>query len=232
MSSNLENPYETNERNSTNSHKGELVIAYNTNPINSTLCPRLFYALYIGPNNGDNSHLIYKLSTDQILVTIKYQSVPVPKDLIEAVNETDSSDNKIHVNHFNNDYFIVQDNHSNIINNNGPTHFNDENNSEDESYDKLDGSQQLNGIELNKTVEQENQTLLPVESSKSTNVSIKHTGIISTSRFLQELFLQCLHEVVTTILYLQPSLRVLVHEDIIYHLPKASLRLYIYYCLY
>ena len=95
MSSNLENPNGTNDRNNTNSHKGELVIAYNANTINSTLCPRLLYALYTGPNNGGNSHLIYKLYTDQILVTMKYQSVPVPEDLSEAMNKTDSSDNKI-----------------------------------------------------------------------------------------------------------------------------------------
>ena len=35
--------------------------------------------------------------------------------------------------------------------------FNDVNNSEDESYDALDSSQQLNGMQSNKTVKQENQ---------------------------------------------------------------------------
>ena len=75
----------------TNSHKGELVIAYNTNVINNTLRQRLFYALYIGPNDDSNGHFICKLSTDQILVTMKYQSVPLPKDLIKAVT------NQIHL---------------------------------------------------------------------------------------------------------------------------------------
>ena len=98
--------------------------------------PQIFYALYIGPNNDSNGHLIYKLSTSQILVAIKYQSVPIPEDLIKAVNETT----------------IVWDNHSNINNNNNCIHFNDENNSEDESCDELDSSQQLNGMESNKIV--------------------------------------------------------------------------------
>ena len=162
--------------------------------------------MYIGPTDNGDGYLIYLLSMDQILVTIKYQSVPVPEDLIKVVNKTDLSDKKIHVDHFNNHHLIVQDNPSNINNDNGNTHFNDENNSEDKSYDELDSSQQLNGIESNKIVEQEDQTLLSVESRKSTSVSMKYTGIISTSTFLQELFLQYLHKVVITILYLQPSL--------------------------
>ena len=221
LSSDLEDPNEANEWNSTNSHESELVIAYNTNAINNTLRPRLFYALYIGPHDDGNSHLIHNISIDQILVTMKYQSVPVPEDLIEVTNEIDASDNKIHVNHFYNNYFIVQDNHSNINNNNGCTHFSDAHNFEDESDNGLDSSQQLNGIESNKIFKQENQTLLTMESSKSTSVSVKHSGITSTSMSIQELFLEYQHEVVTAILYLQQSLQVPVHEYIIYHLYKG-----------
>ena len=69
-------------------------------------------------------------------------------------------------------------------NNDGRTHFNDKDNSEDESYDELDSSQQLNGMKWNKIDDQENQNLLTVESSKSTSVSMKHTGTTSTSTFL------------------------------------------------
>ena len=65
-----------------------------------TLQPRVFYALYVRPNDDGNGHLIYRLSTDQILVTKEYQSVPVPENLIKAISETYSSDNKIQVNHF------------------------------------------------------------------------------------------------------------------------------------
>ena len=36
---------------------------YDTNVDNNTLRPRTFYVLYIGPNDNDNGHLIFKLST-------------------------------------------------------------------------------------------------------------------------------------------------------------------------
>ena len=78
LSSNLENLNEADGQKNTNSHKGELVIAYNTNAGNNVLRPRKFYLLYIGPTNDGNGHLIYKLSMNQILVTMKYQSEPVP----------------------------------------------------------------------------------------------------------------------------------------------------------
>ena len=72
-----------------------------------------YYALYIRPSDNGNGHLIYRLSTDQILVTKEYQSVHVPEDLIEAINKTNSYDNKTEVIHFNNDQAIVQDDYSN-----------------------------------------------------------------------------------------------------------------------
>ena len=64
--------------NNTESHKGELVIAYDNKVGNTTLHPRAFYALYVILNDNSNGHLIYRLSTDQILVTKEYQSVLVP----------------------------------------------------------------------------------------------------------------------------------------------------------
>ena len=54
-------------------------MAYNTNFGNDTLCPRTFYALYIGPNDIGNGHLIFKLSTKQMLVITKHQPINVPK---------------------------------------------------------------------------------------------------------------------------------------------------------
>ena len=64
LSYDLEDLNEANEWKSTNSHEDELVIAYNTNAVNNTLRPKIVYALYIGPNDDGNGHLIYKLSTD------------------------------------------------------------------------------------------------------------------------------------------------------------------------
>ena len=47
LSSRLEDPNKANDWKSTNSHEGELVIAYDTNAGNNTLCTRIFYAFYI-----------------------------------------------------------------------------------------------------------------------------------------------------------------------------------------
>ena len=105
----IEDPYGTNDQKSTNSHKGELGIAYDNKVRNKTLRPRVFYALYIRPSDNNNRHLIYRLSTES--VTKEYQSVPVPEDLIEAISETDSYNNKIQVNHFDSNHSIVQDDH-------------------------------------------------------------------------------------------------------------------------
>ena len=60
-----------------------------------------------------------------------------------------------------------------------------------------------------------------MESSKSTSVSVKHTGTTSASTFIQGLFLQHLHKAVFTILCLQTSLPVSVHVDILRHLYKG-----------
>ena len=100
MNYNLEDPYRTDDWKSTNSHKSELVIAYNNKAGNNTLHPKVFYALYIKPNGDNNGHLIYDLSRDKIVVTTNYQSVPVPTDLFEPTNRTESSNNKIQVDHF------------------------------------------------------------------------------------------------------------------------------------
>ena len=56
-------------------------MAYDTNARKNTQCPRTFYALYIRPNNNGNDHLIYKLSTKQIIITIKYQPIHLPEEL-------------------------------------------------------------------------------------------------------------------------------------------------------
>ena len=84
---------------------------------------------------------------------MKYQPIHVPKDLIQAINETNSFNNKFQTDYFDSDHFIVQDDHSDNYEDNGRTHFNNENNSEDENYDELDSSQQLTGMKPNKIVD-------------------------------------------------------------------------------
>ena len=111
-SSHLEDQNKTNDQKTTNNHGNQLGLAYNNNDDNHTLRLRTFYILYIGPNDSGNSHLIFKLSTKQILVTIKYQPIRVPENIIKAINETDSFNNKIQTNRFDSDNFIVQDDHS------------------------------------------------------------------------------------------------------------------------
>ena len=44
---------------------------------------------------------------------MKYQSVPVPGDLIKLMNKTDSSNNKIRINHFNIEHSLVREDYSN-----------------------------------------------------------------------------------------------------------------------
>ena len=74
---------------STDSHEGELIIAYGSKVGNKTLRPRAFYTRYVKPNEEGNLYLIYSLSTDQTVVTKDYQSVPVPEDTVETICESD-----------------------------------------------------------------------------------------------------------------------------------------------
>ena len=145
--------------------------------------------MYIGLNNGGNGHLIYKLSTNQILVTMKYQSIPVPEDLIEAIKEKDSFNNKIQIDHVNSEDSIVQDDNSNNNKDDGQAQSKDKNSSVDKSQDKLNNSQQLYNKKSNKLVDQEIQTIISKESSNSTIVSVStRTRLTSTSTPLQDLF--------------------------------------------
>ena len=138
MCSDPEDSNKFNDWKSTNSHKAELVIACNNKAGNNTLHPKVFYALYIEPNGDNNYHLIYKLSTDQILVTIKYQLVPIPEDLIETANKTESSDNKIQINCFDIKQSVVRNNYSNNNKYDSQTPSMNKDNSGDGGHDKLD----------------------------------------------------------------------------------------------
>ena len=66
---------------------GELVLAYDVRVNNKTSRPKAFYALYIGPNDGGTSHSVFKLSTKQIIITPRCKPVPMPGNVIDAVNK-------------------------------------------------------------------------------------------------------------------------------------------------
>ena len=108
------------------SHKGELVIASDNKVGNKTLRLRVFYTLYVRPNDNGNRHLIYRLSTDQIVVTKDYQKVPVPEDLVDAISKTDSYGNKSQVDDFDTIHSIIHDGQSNNNDDDSHTPFSDE----------------------------------------------------------------------------------------------------------
>ena len=83
-------------------------MAYNNNTSSKTLYPRIFYVLYIGPNDSGTGRLIFKLSIKQILTTPKYKHVSMPEDLIEAINKMGTFTNKIHIDHFDCDRHTAQ----------------------------------------------------------------------------------------------------------------------------
>ena len=113
------------------------------------------------------------------------------------------SNNKIQVDHVNNEDSTIKDNHSNNNKDDSQPQFNDKDSSMDKSHGELDSPQQLNNLKLDKIVNQENQILLSEESSNSTIVSVNtYTGLTSTSTPIQDLFLQCLHITITAILCL------------------------------
>ena len=71
---------------------------------------------------------------------MNYQSVPIPEDLIELMKKTDSSNNKICVDHFDIEQSIVQENYSNTNNYQSHTQNNNKDNSKDGNTDELDNS--------------------------------------------------------------------------------------------
>ena len=112
--------------NSTDNHNGELIIAYDNKVGYKTLRPRAFYVLYVKPNEKGNGHLIYRLSTDQIVVTKDYQTIPVPEYLVDTTCKSDPYENKSQVNDVDMIISIVHDDQSNNYDNNDRTSFNNE----------------------------------------------------------------------------------------------------------
>ena len=112
--------------NSTNSHKGELIIAYDNKVRYKTLHPRTFYALYVKPNEEGSGHLMYRLSTDQIVVTKEYQTVHLPEDIGNTLFESHPCINKSQAKNVDTIISSIHNDQCNNYNNNDQTSINDE----------------------------------------------------------------------------------------------------------
>ena len=71
---------------------GELVLAYDVQWNNKTSTLRVFFALYIGPNDGGTGHSVFKLSTKSMIVTTRCKPIPMPGNVIEVVNQMGKDD--------------------------------------------------------------------------------------------------------------------------------------------
>ena len=153
---------------------------------------------------------------------MNYRTVPVPEGLVGPINGMIPFTKDIENDHSSNDHYAVQDDRSRHTSDGGRTRSDDVDNSEDESYNELTSSQQLDYIEPNVMLHHEKRIVLMMGSNNSTNMSvINPSGMTNTSTLLQCLFIQYLRDVVTTIMSLQPSLPVSLLEDILHHLYKG-----------
>ena len=66
---------------------GELVMVYDVTADNKTSIPRAFYALYIGPNDSGTGYQVFKLLSKRLVTTPKFKLIPIPDDVIQAVND-------------------------------------------------------------------------------------------------------------------------------------------------
>ena len=71
---------------------GELVLAYDVLSNNKASKPRAFYALYIGPNDGNTGHSVFKLSSKKMIITPICKPIPMPDNVIEVVNQMEEDD--------------------------------------------------------------------------------------------------------------------------------------------
>ena len=83
-------------------------MTYDVNASNKTSQARTFYTSYIRPTDSSTGHSVFNLSTKQLLTTPQCQSVPMPDDIIQAVNEIGTITNKIQLDHFHCDQHTVQ----------------------------------------------------------------------------------------------------------------------------
>ena len=66
---------------------GELVLAYDVQANNKTSKPRAFYALCIRPNDRNTGNLVFKLSTKKMIITPRCKPIPMPDNVVKAVNQ-------------------------------------------------------------------------------------------------------------------------------------------------
>ena len=109
------------------------------------------------------------------------------------MNNTDSSDNKIRIDHFDIKQSIVWQNHFNYNKYDSQTPSNNKDNSEDGNHHGLDNSQYLDGLKLDKTVNHEDQVILIKGSYNSISVSV--TGLTNVDTYIPSLFLLCLNKI-------------------------------------
>ena len=67
----------------------KLVIAYDVTATtnNKTTIPRVFYALYIGPNDSGTGHQVFKLLSNRLVTTPKCKPVGMPDNVNKVVND-------------------------------------------------------------------------------------------------------------------------------------------------
>ena len=111
---------------STNSHEGELIIAYDNKVRYKRLYPRAFYTLYIKPNEEGSRHLIYRLSTDQIVVSKEYQTAPLPEDMDNTLFESHPCKSKSQAKNVDTTISSIHNDQCNNYNNNDQTSIIDE----------------------------------------------------------------------------------------------------------
>ena len=124
---------------------------------------------------------------------MKYQSVPVPDDLIKTMSKTESSNNRIQIDCFNIKQSVIRDNHSNNNEYDSQTPNNNKDNSGDGDTDELDNLQHLDDLTMYKIVDHEDQVILTKELYNSTSVSV--TGLTNIDTSIPSLFLQCLYKI-------------------------------------
>ena len=54
---------------------------------NKTIDPRVFFALYIGPNDSGTGCIVFKLRTKRVVTTQKCKPKPMAEDEAKVVNE-------------------------------------------------------------------------------------------------------------------------------------------------
>ena len=71
----------------------------------------------------------------------KYKPVPMPEDLIKAINKMEKFINKIQIDHFDSDHYTTQEDHFNNTQGDDQEHCDDIDKSDHGSYNELDKSQ-------------------------------------------------------------------------------------------